>query len=314
MSEWLKQDDLCAASLSSSTTPASATIHAANSRSSRRRRSSRCCSRATGCCSTPRAIIDSTPFVDTAISIDPQTRGHVAAHLVAVVGRSAQGTRREGFGSRPRPCAKASIRFWRRPICEGDIEVVQPKVYYQFADRESRVAEAAAEAAVADGAAESRAYQKLSDAGQRASLTACRCSCVPNGREEHVSCVGIQGIRPARQRRRHGGRYRHRRRVRQDRVVVRRRRVDAAARNAAGRRRFHRSCGHAEGRATTATPAVSWNYGKFVQSIVDFAIIAFAIFMLIKAMNTMKKKEEAKPPEAARRRRRKCCLPRFAIC
>lgn len=44
-------------------------------------------------------------------------------------------------------------------------------------------------------------------------------------------------------------------------------------------------------------PAVTWNYGKFIQSIVDFVIIAFAIFMLIKAMNSMKKKEEAKAPE-----------------
>ncbi|HEY6598032.1 MAG TPA: large-conductance mechanosensitive channel protein MscL [Pseudomonadales bacterium] len=51
--------------------------------------------------------------------------------------------------------------------------------------------------------------------------------------------------------------------------------------------------------ATATTPAVLWAYGKFVQSILDFAIIAFAIFMLIKAMNTMKKKEEAKPAPAA---------------
>jgi len=49
--------------------------------------------------------------------------------------------------------------------------------------------------------------------------------------------------------------------------------------------------------AVGAAPAVTWNYGKFIQSIVDFVIIAFAIFMLIKAMNTVKKKEEAKPPE-----------------
>ena len=49
-----------------------------------------------------------------------------------------------------------------------------------------------------------------------------------------------------------------------------------------------------------AHPAVTWNYGKFIQSIVDFVIIAFAIFMLIKAMNTVKKKEEAKPPEVAK--------------
>ena len=43
--------------------------------------------------------------------------------------------------------------------------------------------------------------------------------------------------------------------------------------------------------------AVSINYGNFVQSLVDFLIIAFAIFMMIKAMNHMKKKEEPAPVE-----------------
>ncbi len=47
--------------------------------------------------------------------------------------------------------------------------------------------------------------------------------------------------------------------------------------------------------ATATTPAVLWAYGKFIQSIFDFAIIAFAIFLLIKAINSMKRKEEAAP-------------------
>jgi large conductance mechanosensitive channel len=42
--------------------------------------------------------------------------------------------------------------------------------------------------------------------------------------------------------------------------------------------------------------AVTVNYGSFIQTVVDFIIIAFAIFMVIKAMNSMKKKEEAAPP------------------
>ena len=47
------------------------------------------------------------------------------------------------------------------------------------------------------------------------------------------------------------------------------------------------------------TPAVTWNYGAFIQAIVDFLIIGTAIFMVIKAMNSMKrKKEEAPAPEA----------------
>jgi large conductance mechanosensitive channel len=41
--------------------------------------------------------------------------------------------------------------------------------------------------------------------------------------------------------------------------------------------------------------AVTLNYGNFVQSAIDFLIIAFVIFLLIKAMNRMKKKEEAIP-------------------
>ena len=47
--------------------------------------------------------------------------------------------------------------------------------------------------------------------------------------------------------------------------------------------------------ATETIPAVTWNYGSFIQALVDFLIIAFAIFMLIKGINSMKKKEEAAP-------------------
>ena len=41
--------------------------------------------------------------------------------------------------------------------------------------------------------------------------------------------------------------------------------------------------------------AVTLNYGKFIQSIVDFVIIAFAIFLVIKAMNAMQKKKDEAP-------------------
>lgn len=41
--------------------------------------------------------------------------------------------------------------------------------------------------------------------------------------------------------------------------------------------------------------APTLNYGAFVQTIVDFVIIAFAIFLVVKAMNAAKKKEEEKP-------------------
>ncbi|WP_276327863.1 large-conductance mechanosensitive channel protein MscL [Clostridium cochlearium] len=37
------------------------------------------------------------------------------------------------------------------------------------------------------------------------------------------------------------------------------------------------------------------NYGKFIQSVVDFIIIAFSIFLFVKLINSFKKKEEEKP-------------------
>ena len=43
--------------------------------------------------------------------------------------------------------------------------------------------------------------------------------------------------------------------------------------------------------------AVNLNYGNFVQTIIDFVIIAFAIFMAVKMMNNMKKKEAEAPSE-----------------
>jgi large conductance mechanosensitive channel len=48
-------------------------------------------------------------------------------------------------------------------------------------------------------------------------------------------------------------------------------------------------------RATEETIAVTINYGVFIKTVVDFIIIAFAIFMVIKWMNSLKRKEEVKP-------------------
>ncbi len=43
--------------------------------------------------------------------------------------------------------------------------------------------------------------------------------------------------------------------------------------------------------------AASINYGMFINTVLDFVIIAFAIFMVIRGLNSMKKKEESKPAE-----------------
>lgn len=41
--------------------------------------------------------------------------------------------------------------------------------------------------------------------------------------------------------------------------------------------------------------AVTLNYGVFIQTVIDFLIVAWAVFMLVKALNAMKRKEEAAP-------------------
>lgn len=46
---------------------------------------------------------------------------------------------------------------------------------------------------------------------------------------------------------------------------------------------------------TEGTPPVLLKYGVFINTIIDFIIIAFAIFMLVKGINSLKKKEEEKP-------------------
>lgn len=43
----------------------------------------------------------------------------------------------------------------------------------------------------------------------------------------------------------------------------------------------------------------SIGYGAFIQALIDFLIIAFVIFMLLKMINNMKKKEEEAPAEPA---------------
>jgi large conductance mechanosensitive channel len=47
--------------------------------------------------------------------------------------------------------------------------------------------------------------------------------------------------------------------------------------------------------AAAGVPAVVVRYGVFINAIIDFIIVAFAIFLLIRAINAFKKKEEAAP-------------------
>ena len=54
---------------------------------------------------------------------------------------------------------------------------------------------------------------------------------------------------------------------------------------------------HAHTDAVTGkvTEAVSINYGNFINTALDFLIIAFSIFLFVKLINSMKRKEETKP-------------------
>ncbi|MDD3896975.1 MAG: large-conductance mechanosensitive channel protein MscL, partial [Candidatus Peribacteraceae bacterium] len=48
-------------------------------------------------------------------------------------------------------------------------------------------------------------------------------------------------------------------------------------------------------RATETAPAVTLNYGLFTNTVIDFIIIAFSIFLVIQQLNKLKKKEEVAP-------------------
>lgn len=54
-----------------------------------------------------------------------------------------------------------------------------------------------------------------------------------------------------------------------------------------------------EASADGKTPAVLLAYGKFIQATINFLIVAFVIFMIVKGMNAAKKKEEAAPAAPA---------------
>lgn len=47
--------------------------------------------------------------------------------------------------------------------------------------------------------------------------------------------------------------------------------------------------------ASGEAPAVLLRYGMFIQTVVDFTIIAFAVFVGVRAINSLKRKEAEKP-------------------
>ncbi len=59
--------------------------------------------------------------------------------------------------------------------------------------------------------------------------------------------------------------------------------------------------------------AVTLNYGVFINTVISFLIVAFAIFMVIKSMNKMKRKEAEIPPEAPTTKDCPYCLEKIPI-
>ncbi|MEI8136978.1 MAG: large-conductance mechanosensitive channel protein MscL [Bacteroidota bacterium] len=51
--------------------------------------------------------------------------------------------------------------------------------------------------------------------------------------------------------------------------------------------------------ADLTLPGTAIKYGNFISTLISFAIVAFALFMVIKAINSAKKKEEAAPAKPA---------------
>ncbi len=62
-----------------------------------------------------------------------------------------------------------------------------------------------------------------------------------------------------------------------------------------------------------AAGAVTVNYGVFINTVISFIIVAFAIFMLIKGMNSAKKKEEAAPAPAPTTKKCSKCLSEIPL-
>lgn len=51
--------------------------------------------------------------------------------------------------------------------------------------------------------------------------------------------------------------------------------------------------------AAPAAEPIYWNYGAFIQQCVDFTILAFCVFLMVKLMNRLMKKKEETPAPAA---------------
>jgi large conductance mechanosensitive channel len=60
--------------------------------------------------------------------------------------------------------------------------------------------------------------------------------------------------------------------------------------------------------ATAESAAVVIKYGQFINILIDFLIVAFAMFMMIKAMNRLSKKSEAVPEKPTTKECPECLM------
>jgi large conductance mechanosensitive channel len=60
--------------------------------------------------------------------------------------------------------------------------------------------------------------------------------------------------------------------------------------------------------AEGATKAVTINFGSFITVVVDFAVVAIAVFMLVKGMNALKREEPVAPPAPTEKQCTECLL------
>ena len=65
--------------------------------------------------------------------------------------------------------------------------------------------------------------------------------------------------------------------------------------------------------AAKAAGAVTINYGLFINAVLRFVIVAFAVFILVKQINRLHLQEPAEPPPPPSRRARRCSWQRYAI-
>lgn len=60
--------------------------------------------------------------------------------------------------------------------------------------------------------------------------------------------------------------------------------------------------------ASEGAKSVTLNYGVFINTIIDFIIVALSVFLLIRALNALKRKEETAPAELSQRECPQCLM------